>query len=326
MRPEPPSRPLGSLAVELYEHLLAAGATTAEELARGTGHDAVAVGRAVDQLVGLGLLDLRADGDLSVPPPRASIDGAVQRMEDSAEWLRRRAVDWHRLWREQGDTDPYIDVLTDPADIEAVDTGLVESARHEVRGLQVGPIRPMGASVPDPQPELHPAFKDVISRGVGFRVVYGAAVVSDPRALALVQESIGLGEQVRVLPEVPLRLTICDDTYAVITVAGRGEETRHKIVVRPSGFLDALIALFESYWRMSVPLAPRGPADVGDLADDESRQLLAYLAAGLTDASIARELGVSERTVGRRVARLQDRVGARSRFQLATQAARRGWI
>ncbi|KGN31699.1 hypothetical protein N802_03310 [Knoellia sinensis KCTC 19936] len=41
---------------------------------------------------------------------------------------------------------------------------------------------------------------------------------------------------------------------------------------------------------------------------------------------MARELGVSERTVGRRVARLEERLGARSRFQLAAQAYRRGWL
>jgi DNA-binding NarL/FixJ family response regulator len=54
--------------------------------------------------------------------------------------------------------------------------------------------------------------------------------------------------------------------------------------------------------------------------------LLAYLNAGLTDEAIARELDVSERTVGRRISRLQDMLGVASRFQLGSQAARRGWV
>ncbi|MFI6060373.1 hypothetical protein [Streptomyces sp. NPDC051286] len=38
------------------------------------------------------------------------------------------------------------------------------------------------------------------------------------------------------------------------------------------------------------------------------------------------ELGVSERTVARRIARLQEVLGAQTRFQLGVQAGRRGWL
>lgn len=55
-------------------------------------------------------------------------------------------------------------------------------------------------------------------------------------------------------------------------------------------------------------------------------QLPSMLSAGMTDAAIARTLGVSPRTVARRVGALQDRLGARSRFQLAALAAQRGWL
>ena len=41
---------------------------------------------------------------------------------------------------------------------------------------------------------------------------------------------------------------------------------------------------------------------------------------------IARDLGVSERTVARRIARLQQTMAARSRFQLGLQAERRGLV
>jgi hypothetical protein len=41
---------------------------------------------------------------------------------------------------------------------------------------------------------------------------------------------------------------------------------------------------------------------------------------------IARELRLSERTYQRRVRGLMERVNAQTRFQLARQAARRGWL
>ena len=64
-----------------------------------------------------------------------------------------------------------------------------------------------------------------------------------------------------------------------------------------------------------------GPLDVLSTRD---QQLLALLAAGLTDQAIARKLGVALRTVERRVRRLMDGLGARTRFQAGLQAAARG--
>lgn len=78
------SRPLGAPAVELYERFLRTGSMTAAGLVRGADLDASEVDRSLDQLVGLGLLDRSADGELSVPPPRNSVDSVGQRMEDSA--------------------------------------------------------------------------------------------------------------------------------------------------------------------------------------------------------------------------------------------------
>ena len=54
--------------------------------------------------------------------------------------------------------------------------------------------------------------------------------------------------------------------------------------------------------------------------------ILALLAAGAPDATIARQTGVSQRTVERRVRALMDRLGAGTRFQAGVQAARRGLI
>ncbi len=50
------------------------------------------------------------------------------------------------------------------------------------------------------------------------------------------------------------------------------------------------------------------------------------MSTGATDHAIARELGVSERTVHRRVARLQALLGAQSRFQLGVLAADKNWL
>ncbi|MBZ5735679.1 LuxR C-terminal-related transcriptional regulator [Nocardioides sp. TRM66260-LWL] len=54
--------------------------------------------------------------------------------------------------------------------------------------------------------------------------------------------------------------------------------------------------------------------------------ILEQLAVGAQDDQIARLLGVSLRTVRRRVADVMAELGAESRFQAGVEAVRRGWL
>jgi DNA-binding NarL/FixJ family response regulator len=65
---------------------------------------------------------------------------------------------------------------------------------------------------------------------------------------------------------------------------------------------------------------------VEDEPTADTRKLLALMSTGATDRVIARELGVSERTVLRRIARLQVLLGVRSRFQFGLQVAANNWL
>jgi len=56
------------------------------------------------------------------------------------------------------------------------------------------------------------------------------------------------------------------------------------------------------------------------------RDALVLLAAGATDEAMAQQLGVSTRTLRRRLRVLFDELGASNRFHAGVQAARRGWI
>jgi len=60
--------------------------------------------------------------------------------------------------------------------------------------------------------------------------------------------------------------------------------------------------------------------------DESTRALLALLAAGLTDEAIARSLGISLRTVQRRIHDLMETLGATTRFQAGMAARERGWV
>ena len=60
--------------------------------------------------------------------------------------------------------------------------------------------------------------------------------------------------------------------------------------------------------------------------EEIDRDLLRLLLLGVTDAAAATQLGISLRTVQRRVADLMEIAGVTTRMQLGAEAVRRSWV
>jgi DNA-binding NarL/FixJ family response regulator len=99
---------------------------------------------------------------------------------------------------------------------------------------------------------------------------------------------------------------------------------RSVLMVRPGRLLDALGALFEAIWSSATPVSSPSPP-AGPL-DEHDRAVLSLLVAGLTDDAVGARLGMSRRTVARRVQRLMSETGAHSRLQLGWWARERNWL
>ncbi|MFE9656383.1 helix-turn-helix domain-containing protein [Micromonospora sp. NPDC006431] len=312
---------LSEVAERAYLALVQGGPRHREELAARLETDVVAVDAALDELVGLGLVEL--SGERCVPlPPRFTLEVLAEQHLRTAAAARESSEVLGRLWAEQSPLPVYLEVLTTTDSTYAAQEKLHREVRGEVMALSVGPV-----GIDPPQLAQAPGSFEAMSRGVTYRVVYSADILRQPTAMALVQQAILVGESARVFPNVPCNLTIADSRRAVLTAPMPGAERLHGLVILGGGFLDALIGVFESFWALGVPISAipaDGALDAGP--SESNRHLLTLLGAGLTDESIARELGVSERTVTRRIAALQKSLGARSRFQLGVQAARRGWL
>ncbi|HEY3630384.1 MAG TPA: helix-turn-helix domain-containing protein [Jatrophihabitantaceae bacterium] len=168
----------------------------------------------------------------------------------------------------------------------------------------------------------------VLERGVRCRAIYEAAALEHPDRLPTIRALAGLGEQARVLPELPMKLIICDRRLALLPLASATDQrwTIGVLVVHPSRLLDGLVALFEDHWNRAVALnsALSGPL-TGGLSETD-RETLALLTTGMKDGAMARNLGVSPRTLNRRIIRLMALLGANSRFQAGVQAAKRGLL
>src|SRR6476659_8802335 len=131
-----------------------------------------------------------------------------------------------------------------------------------------------------------------------------------------------VGEQIRVLPDLPTRMFIIGTTHAVLPEPlGFVDEPRS--LVRQQGLVEALTLLFELLWERAAPVPS---LDRGEPRPDLRRFLLQQLASGAQDEQIARTLGISLRTVRRRVSDVLTELGADTRFQAGVEAARRGWL
>ncbi|MFF3669539.1 replication-relaxation family protein [Microtetraspora malaysiensis] len=276
---------------------------------------------AVTELSDIGLVS-RTDDRLTAQPPRAALEAVAERRAREARIAHDSAALLSRFWLDHTSGSSYVEVVDTSHNSDAIQRRVHDEAVAEVRALWIGPV---GGG--DREPEIDTDALKAMARGIAYRVVYSATILQDPKALELAHECVDRGEQARVFPDLAMNLALCDNRFAVVSVTAPDRAGHHSVVVQPSGLLDALIGIFESHWRMAVPLPPAGEAvESGASPTSEARQLLSYLSAGLTDESIARELGVSERTVARRIARLQEVLGARTRFQLGVQASRCGWL
>lgn len=281
---------------------------------------------AVDRLEALGLVRRGVDGALAALPPHRPLLAEAHRAQSRADALRESAetlrAEFHRR---PGAARDAVEVVVGGPEIVGAGVQIARQARRLVRGFDRGPYFHDGSLPDDAQSRSW-------TRGVPWRVVYeGRSLQAEPPER---WEHLGStpGETGRILPRLPFKLLIADDDAALVGLvgaAGQGEA----LVVRGSLLVDAFVRLFELQWELALPIADvaRGGDDGadglgGDVLTEVERRLVAMLSSGMTDEAMARAIGLSHRTVQRRLADLARRVGAEGRFQLGVQAARRGWV
>lgn len=164
---------------------------------------------------------------------------------------------------------------------------------------------------------------DVLGKGVAVRGIYAPEAFDLPGAYEQAMAAVRAGEDARVHGAVPLKLAIADRCEALLPLAGDGV-VDSALVIRAPTVVSALVQLFELLWAQAWPLAVWDGATAHGPDAHVDRELLGMLATGMKDEAIARDLGISVRTLGRRIGRLLDALGARTRFQAGLQASRTG--
>ncbi|MBW1597791.1 LuxR family transcriptional regulator [Streptomyces sp. JJ38] len=314
---------IGHAAARVYPVLLELAPAALSEIGAAAGLTGPELTSAYAELVAVGLASPAADDrDVVAPiPPAAGLEvlGRHRAAEvDASRLTVGGAFESFRRQRLAAYNDNLVEVVTG----EAVGPRLRQawaSAREQIRQFDSPPYFPLSGATEDALATL--------ARGVKQRVVYSQASIELPGNLEeAIEPCIEAGEQARVLPSVPVKLLIIDDAYALVSLSIKEADVHNTLlIVQPCGLLSALVALFEQSWQSALPFHGRAVPRPGGLLPAD-RRLLWLLAGGARDEVIARELGVSRRTLFRRMEVLMARLGARSRFQMALQAQRHGWL
>ena len=158
--------------------------------------------------------------------------------------------------------------------------------------------------------------QDLLSRRrIRQRTLYPMDILEHGAGRAWVAAWAAFGEEQRLSLAPPSDFAIFDQ-HAVVAVARWGDPAADHVLIRDPMLVSAFTALFDRAYARALPVTPFDENNEGDLS------LIRLLGLGLKDESIARYLGVSLRTVRRRIAALMEAHGAQTRFQLGVAAAR----
>ena len=326
----------------IFLFVLHRGRATVDEVAERFDVDTTEAIERLEMMRDMGLVARRMGehGGYAPVDPRYSLraisdtlNESVRRIHDQTPTL---AEYFDRSLIETSDS-PKTQVLSDP---DAV-AGWYARLQHQVVHDFMAFDRP-----PYVTASLDPLEVVSLDRGVNWRAIYAASSFEFEGIWDEVEKLAQQGEQSRVVPDLPLKLAIADRSVALLSLS---HESGHveTLVTESEPLVAALSDLFEFYWERAL----RIPTDRSLALDTESipepaqtgarpawestgirrptheeQSLLALIGAGLKDEVIARQLGMSPRTLRRRSQDLMTELGAANRFQAGVEASRRGWV
>jgi DNA-binding CsgD family transcriptional regulator len=334
--------PLGLSPVEerVYRQVIATGGGSARGTAQLLRLPQVEVEQALVRLQALGLITRNNAETLSyvpgqgvaasgsrevqyVPEPPTDTLGAL--LQTHAANLISAGATVEQLARLYGRRQPDEAHVTDAATVvvgSAVNEAVYEmlcTARVEILNLDRQPfVRPV-----DPHP-LVPAMLDALERGVAVRTIYASDAFRVAGYNEYIRLACDLGEQARLLPQLPIRFMVSDGASGILPLAAEGAWVTAALVVHGQLLVQDLVHTFEDLWARAATLSSQEPDD--DAFSEPEMALLRMLSTDMTDTAISRHLGTSPRTIGRRLAQLQHKLGAHTRFGMGVEATRRGLL
>ncbi|NUP01682.1 MAG: helix-turn-helix transcriptional regulator [Nonomuraea sp.] len=332
-QPQRVSEPFETLGLDpaqtaLYTAVLRLHRATRTDLAQAMDGTVEKVGRQLDDLVKLGVVDEQSGEYLARHPAAALGRVIAERLDRLAEESRRidSALGSIRGLIRDYDAGRNYQSGTFPVEMVNGADVLYES----VVGIAVqSPPMQLLTAIPDERTMHDFARKfadpwiDAQNRQLlTVHVIVPVSTLSLPGVRDQLTRLAETGGKVRTLDRVPSWFMTAGPEVAGLPALWGGNLPDHAYnfyLVRTPIVVGMLRSLFEELWGRAVPL-PWGRRGDGMV------QVLRLAAQGMCDDSIARQLGVSVRTVRARFADAMAELGAQSRFHAGVEAARRGWL
>lgn len=269
------------------------------------------------QASGMVVLDERGSREVSAAGPERALGRLVADVQAGLAHVTATAGEWQRRQdaaRATSGAAQLVEVVTGQERIQARFAELMDGATEEVMAFVSPPFLAPG--------NYEQAERDQLTDGVRYRIVYDDGGVEAQGGAAQLLQSVVAGEEARVTDHIPVKMFLVDRSSALVPLDLAGAPAA--VLVNRFGLVDALVALFELVWASAWPLADYDGGAAGPQLSPRDQRILGLMRSGLTDEAIARQVGVTVRTVARRVAHMMELTGARTRFQLGWRMAEPG--
>ncbi len=163
---------------------------------------------------------------------------------------------------------------------------------------------------------------EAVQQGRASRAIYPYRAWSEARPTLELRASVG--EQIRLLPELP-DPDVHHRRHPRRAPGAAGLRRRAAVPGPAAGTRPRAHAVVRGACGSRPARCPASGQERGD-RPELNDFVLRELAHGARDEEIARSLGISLRTVRRRVAVMMTELGVDSRFQAGVEAVRRGWL
>jgi sugar-specific transcriptional regulator TrmB len=307
----------------LYEAMVGLPPATSAELAAAADMTPVTITRTAARLLRRGLIRRLAGHPVRyiAVAPEIAVGAMIHDHEQGLLLARedmRRLSEVHHSARRFTQPAELVEVIEGRDNVTGLHRRLVDAAERELCYFSTPPYFST-----NPGDDPHEAER--IRSGIAFRVIYDAETVADPARLASIRANVRAGEHARTVSELPMEMLVVDERQALLPIDGEAIDAAY--LIHASSLLAALTGLFASIWAQATPLYLASRRIAVAQADDALvPELLALLAAGLSDKAIGRHLGWSPRTLQRRIHDLMRSLDAGTRFQAGVVARERGWI
>ncbi|MFJ5230345.1 hypothetical protein ACIQBJ_10650 [Kitasatospora sp. NPDC088391] len=189
---------------------------------------------------------------------------------------------------------------------------LVENCSHELLTAQPG-----GGRSAETLRAVIDRDLGVLQRGGITRSIYQPSARYSSPTLDYVETMTAAGSQIRTLGEPFSILIIADRKTAVIPGS---EDMKQAAFIKDQAVVSYLLQVFESLWERAIPFHASREVPPQVLSSLR-RQIIRSMAQGVGHRVIARNLGLSERTLARHIAEMREDYGVDTLFQLGWKLA-----